>query len=172
MTPDLVQALASPGYWLAALVTVLLVAVTVGIHFEGLDWLSRSIPHWRVPRRLRVMLLMYCLIALHTLEIWAFGLGIFGLLHFGHLDGLQHAGHPLQLLDAVYLSAITYTTVGYGDLVPRGAMRLVMASEALAGFVMITWSASFTYLEMEWFWRPQRFRRLRSWQGRGEREDR
>jgi hypothetical protein len=25
--------------------------------------------------------------------------------------------------------------------------------EALAGFVLITWSASFTYLEMEKFWR-------------------
>lgn len=165
MTPNLLDALASPGYWIAALATVLLVALTVGIHFEGLDWLSRSMPRWRVARRLRVMLLMYCLIALHTLEIWAFGIGIFGLVQLTELDGLR-AAEPLQLLDAVYLSASTYTTVGYGDLVPQGAMRLVMASEALAGFVMITWSASFTYLEMEWFWRPQRFRRLRSLRGR------
>jgi hypothetical protein len=39
-----------------------------------------------------------------------------------------------QLFDAVYLSASTSTTIG---------------------FILITWSASFLYLEMERFWRAR-----------------
>jgi hypothetical protein len=52
----------------------------------------------------------------------------------------------------MYFSAITYTTVGYGDLVPLGALRFLAAVESLAGFVLVSWSASFTYLVMERFW--------------------
>ena len=50
-------------------------------------------------------------------------------------------------------SAITYTTVGFGDVVPVGPIRFLSGMEALTGFVMIGWTASFTYLEMERFWR-------------------
>jgi voltage-gated potassium channel len=35
--------------------------------------------------------------------------------------------------DAVYFSIITWTTTGYGDLVPIGASRWVACSEALLG---------------------------------------
>jgi uncharacterized protein YjbI with pentapeptide repeats len=36
----------------------------------------------------------------------------------------------------LYFSAITFTTVGYGDLAPHGAFRLVAASEALMGILL------------------------------------
>jgi hypothetical protein len=61
-------------------------------------------------------------------------------------------GHA-ALLDAVYLSAVTFTTVGFGDLAPTGPIRFLCGTEALTGFILITWSASFLYLEMEQFWR-------------------
>jgi hypothetical protein len=60
---------------------------------------------------------------------------------------------PVPFLDAVYLSAETFTTVGFGDLAPRGAIRFLAGTEALTGFILITWSASFLYLEMEQYWR-------------------
>ena len=50
---------------------------------------------------------------------------------------------------------MTYTTVGFGDLAPVGAVRFLSGTEALTGFVLITWSASFTYLEMERYWRQR-----------------
>lgn len=65
----------------------------------------------------------------------------------GHVAGAD----PLGLLDAVYLAAMSYTTVGFGDLVPVGPLRFLAGTVALVGFVMITWSASFTYLGMERF---------------------
>lgn len=167
VTADLLDALMSSAYWLCGLATLGLVAMTVMLHFEGLDWLGRSIRHWPLRARTRMVVMILCLIGLHTLEIWLFGGALHGL---AQLSALQQPT-PLKLLDAVYLSSITYTTVGYGDLVPHGALRLLMASEALTGLMMITWSASFTYLEMERYWRPQRQRRVRhpsiSSRGRG-----
>jgi hypothetical protein len=47
---------------------------------------------------------------------------------------------------------VTYTTVGYGDFVPTGAIRFLCGVEALAGFVLITWSASFMFIEMQRYW--------------------
>ena len=42
-----------------------------------------------------------------------------------------------------------YTTVGFGDIAPLGPVRLLVGIEALAGLVLITWSASFTFLIMQ-----------------------
>jgi hypothetical protein len=57
--------------------------------------------------------------------------------------------------DFVYFSAMTYSTVGFGDVVPTGAIRFMAGLEALTGFVMLTWSASYTVLEMQRDWRPE-----------------
>ncbi len=48
---------------------------------------------------------------------------------------------------------MVYTTVGFGDLVPAGALRMVSSTEALSGLALITWSASFTFLQMQRIWR-------------------
>ena len=39
--------------------------------------------------------------------------------------------------DAAYFSIVTWTTLGYGDLQPRGRCRLVAASEALIGNIFL-----------------------------------
>ncbi|MBI5698727.1 two pore domain potassium channel family protein [Candidatus Saganbacteria bacterium] len=38
---------------------------------------------------------------------------------------------------SLYFSIVTFTTLGYGDIVPFGHLRLVAASEALIGAVLI-----------------------------------
>ncbi|HSW11898.1 MAG TPA: potassium channel family protein [Solimonas sp.] len=157
VTPDVAEAVVSGGYWLGGATMMLTLGLTVGLHYEGMSSLSRSLPGWKVAPRPRLLLLIFCLIGLHTIEIWLFAGGIFWLAQLLELQAV-HPPLPLKLLDAVYLSAMTYTTVGYGDIVPQGPLRLVMASEALTGLLLITWSASFTYLEMEQYWRPQRGR--------------
>jgi hypothetical protein len=67
----------------------------------------------------------------------------------GAMSGVAHT----PFFDAIYLSAVTFSTVGFGDLAPVGPIRFVSGTEALTGFILITWSASFLYLEMEQFWR-------------------
>ena len=43
-------------------------------------------------------------------------------------------------------------TLGLGDLSPVGTVRLLAGTESLTGLLLITWSASFTYLEMSRMW--------------------
>ena len=43
-------------------------------------------------------------------------------------------------------------TLGLGDLSPVGTVRLLAGMESLTGLLLITWSASFTYLEMSRVW--------------------
>jgi hypothetical protein len=40
--------------------------------------------------------------------------------------------------------------------VPQGAIRIMVGPQALLGFVLITWSASFTFIEMQRYWNDRR----------------
>lgn len=50
-----------------------------------------------------------------------------------------------DLQSALYFSAVTYTTTGYGDLVLSKEWRLVGAVEALTGILMCGWSTGFFF---------------------------
>jgi len=133
------------------------VALCVLLHYEGLLLTSRGLRLMGGPQRIKVLYGIFSMLILHVIEIWVFGVIIWLLLQWpecGHIvSSSEHQLGALGLLDSVYLSAITYTTVGFGDVVPVGPIRFLSGMEALTGFVMIGWTASFTYLEMERFWR-------------------
>lgn len=67
---------------------------------------------------------------------------------FGDLAG----GFDGSLVDSIYFSFTNYTTVGYGDIAPHGSLRFLAGVEAITGLSLITWSASFMYMEMTQFW--------------------
>jgi len=101
----------------------------------------------------------------HVIEVWIFGLAYWALdfwPNLGRVDGEFEEG----VLDFVYFSVTNYTTVGFGDMVPTGPMRILCGSEALVGLVLITWSASMAFLEMQRDW-PE----FRPGQRRGRRHD-
>lgn len=56
------------------------------------------------------------------------------------------------LTDCTYFSFATYTSLGFGDVVPTGPIRFLAGIESLVGLVMIGWTASFLYVEMTQFW--------------------
>jgi hypothetical protein len=123
------------------------------MHYEVLFACNRYLPILSHRRRRRVLVLMFTILTAHVAEIWLFAGGyalLVGIWGFGALGGLSNPG----FLDFVYFSAMTYTTVGFGDVVPVGAIRFLAGVEALTGLVMITWSASYTFLEMQHDWRP------------------
>lgn len=146
------EAFFSAPHWAAVLLTLVVVSITVGLHYEVLLRLSHQVKTWNaIQPRVKVLALIVGILILHVVEIWLFGLGIYSISYFpslGNVSGVE----SFNLLEAVYLSATTYSTVGYGDLVPHGPIRFLLGMEALVGLVMITWSASFTYLEMQRFW--------------------
>lgn len=140
------------AYVTVVLAAVLTLAACVLLQYEGLLAIWRLLSAHGGHRRIKVLYGIGSVILLHVIEIWLFGIALWLLLLWPACGGL--AGQDSYgMLDYVYFSAVTFSTVGFGDLSPVGAIRFVSATEALAGFVLITWSASFTYLEMERFWR-------------------
>lgn len=138
---------------LVVLTTLLSVGVCVLMHYEGLSLLSRALARRREShRRRKVLYGIFGVLALHVAEIWLFGGSLWLLLHYPGTGSVAGA-EALTLLDAVYMASVTYTTVGFGDLAPVGALRFLAGTIALTGFVLIGWSASFTYLEMSRDWR-------------------
>jgi hypothetical protein len=81
----------------------------------------------------RFILLAWWMVLMHLIEItlWA----MFYLW--------QHALTEVPL--ALYFSAVTYTTTGYGDVVLPMQWRLVGAVEALTGILMCGWSTGFFF---------------------------
>jgi hypothetical protein len=127
------------------------VGLSVLLHYEGLVLASRTLARMGGHRRVKVLYGIASVLALHVLEIWIFAIALWLLLLWPACGALG-PGVP-HVFDFVYFSAMTFTTVGFGDLVPSGPVRFLSGMEALTGFVLIAWSASFTYLEMERFWR-------------------
>jgi voltage-gated potassium channel Kch len=116
-----------------------LMALCVLIHAIGVSsavrWLRYPVtaahPFWR--RIWWFIRLAGWIVLLHLIEIttWAF------------LYVRKAAMADLQ--SALYFSAVTYTTTGYGDLVLPQEWRLVGAVEALTGILMCGWSTGFFF---------------------------
>lgn len=139
--------------WPVVIATCLVVGLCTLLHFETLRLLVRVL--MRKVRSFRLVMLgtVFSLVVLHLVEIVIFGLAIWFVLtsygsQVGQLDGAYDDGLP----DAIYFSFSVYTTVGFGDITPLGPIRLLCGVEALLGLVLITWSASFTFLIMQRRW--------------------
>ena len=135
----------------AARVNFALVATTVVIHYEMLRLLSIVIPRLRIKHRLRVLIGVFGTICAHVVEVCLFGLAFYWMARLGGFGELS-GNFDGSLLDSIYFSFTNYTTVGYGDIEPQGSLRFLAGIEALTGLSLITWSASFMFMEMTQFW--------------------
>jgi uncharacterized membrane protein len=136
------------------IINTLLMAATVAIHYELLRTLSMFIPKLPVAYRLRIVIGVLGALVAHVIEVWLFGLAFYGLIRlppFGALKGNFEG----DLLDCVYFSFTNYTTLGYGDIEPVGLLRFTTGIESLTGLVMITWTASFLFYEMQRYWQER-----------------
>ena len=135
------------------LVTALTGMLTVLVHHEGLLWISERAGRLGASRtRLAMAGIVTAILMLHVVEIALYAGSIdlaSNLLHLGRLAGQVH-GTDLEML---YFSAETYTSLGFGDIVPTGPMRLLASFEPLNGLLMLGWSATFIHVEVDRFWR-------------------
>ena len=153
--------LADLDNWIVAITTLAVVSLCIGLHFEVLSNCSRFLPIVSHRRR-RVLFLILIILVTHVVEMWFFAIGYYVLVQFeglGRLASTAILGNGAEIAtlpDYAYYSAMVYTTVGFGDIVPVGPIRFMTGMEGLTGLVMITWSASFTFLEMQRDWPPGR----------------
>ena len=128
-----------------------LVALTVVVHTSGIAVLLRHLtrlyalpPHrlWPVIRRL--LHIIWWLVLLHLLEI-----SIWGCFYLWH-------GYLPNAETAFYFSGVTYTSLGYGDVVLAKPWRLLAPIEGLVGIIMVGLSTGYFFVVVSRIhqWRP------------------
>lgn len=125
--------------------------------YEVLRFVWKALPRMNVAAHLRVLLLMAPIFLAHIVSIWMYAILYFVLENyagFGTLtDFVKEEGFTLaNFMKCLHFSASTYSSLGFGDVVPLGDLRMLSGAEVLNGLIMIGWTASFTYLAMERFW--------------------
>lgn len=118
----------------------LMVMLTVCTHLAGLTGLialmRRTAPQLKVQdsvmgQALLILGVVFGIFAIHSVEIWMYAVTYELLGSFRTFE------------EALYFSTVSFTTVGFGDLVLPERWRLVSAIEAANGFVLIGWSTAF-----------------------------
>ena len=112
--------------------------VTVAIHLTGLALLLRVLrSRHSLVRPLRDAPLAILLVAtvtvfaIHSVEIWLYA---FLYLLLGALPDFEVA---------LYFSTVTYSSVGYGDVLLPEKWRILGAIEGATGIIMLGWSTAF-----------------------------
>jgi hypothetical protein len=129
----------------------MLLVLTTAIHYEVLRMLTVSLPALHVPARAKLMVVIFGTFLAHAVEICLYAVAFYLLARY-LAAGMLGDASPSSLTLSLYFSAETYTSLGYGDVVPGGDLRLLAGMEALNGLLLIGWSASYTYIAMERFW--------------------
>jgi len=119
-------------------IAALLMVVTTAIHASGMLLVVRVVLTKDVQSRHRkklmhlfsvagVVLLMFLVSVIEVL-VWSVT-----YLWLGALEGLEQA---------TYFSMVTFTTLGYGDVVLSDRWRLLSSLEAANGIIMFGWSTA------------------------------
>jgi len=118
----------------------LLISITVLVHTFGLVSLTRAmnrIVRWfRLHRHdfgksIAMVTTVLGLFLIHTFEIWTWAYAYFGTQAIASFQ------------DALYFSTVTFSTVGYGDIIVGPQWRLLASMEAIDGFLLIGWSIAY-----------------------------
>jgi hypothetical protein len=95
------------------------------------------------------------------------GIALYGGVYFlgePALGSLRDAtpGETVETIDLIaslYFSGVTYSSIGFGDIVPLGDLRLIAIVEGLNGLVLVGWTVAYSFVAMDEFWdkpvRPQ-----------------
>ena len=136
---------------LATLISLAAMAVSVLLHYQSMLIARNILQGSGLSRRTGVIVGMASVTVAQVLSVLIYAV-IYYLMtlrpFFGSLNGEIEGG----FLDPLYFSLMSYTTLGVGDIFPLGALRIVSGIEALNGFALIGWTASFAYTLMRQGW--------------------
>lgn len=133
------------------LIIFVTVAVVVLLHYECLYRLTLMMPKLRIKYRYRLVLGVFGALLAHVVEMLIFGFAYFQM-HTHEGMGYLEGRFVITQADCFYFSFTSYTTLGYGDIEPFGGIRYLAGIESLTGLLLITWTASFLFIEMQRYW--------------------
>lgn len=132
-------------------ISVVLVLLTTAIHLAFFSVVARRrSPHVHIGHA-RFYGIMLGLFVVHVIDVALYAGGFYlasDVLGIGELQGEGAEG----VLGHFYTSAVIYTTLGFGDVLPSVHLRCLTATEALNGLLFIAWSAAFIFATMGRFW--------------------
>jgi hypothetical protein len=145
-------------FFIACFIAIGMVAITWLLTYGMLNKVWSILPRLTFAPHLRVMLIGIPIFMAHITNIWLYGFAYFLLENYSELGRIVGEGRHYGLdytsfEECLYFSSVTYTSLGLGDYVPAGALRMLAGTEVLSGLLMIGWTISFTFLTMERFWR-------------------
>lgn len=116
-----------------------IIAVTVLIHTFGLmavthimGWMTDKFRMYgRRSRVVAMITVVFGLFLIMTVEVWFWALAYWSI---GAFD---------TFATALYFSTVTFSTLGYGDIVPEPGWRLLAGLEGVDGFLLIGWSTAY-----------------------------
>lgn len=133
------------------LINVLVITLAVLIHYEFLFRISSVIPKMKIKHRFRIVVGVFGALIAHSIEIWLFAVAYYFIPQMQGMGSLEGSFNG-SFMDCVYFSYTTFTTLGFGDIEPYGHIRYLVGLESLTGLLLITWTASFLYYEMQRYW--------------------
>jgi hypothetical protein len=129
---------------LAILLAAIALLGTTAFHYEVISVVDGRLRLTRRSIRLALPGVIVTVVLAHLIEI-AFYAMIFaaaaGPLALGGFVSAQ----PMSADDYFYFTAQTYSTLGYGDVVPTGRVRILAGIAPLNGLLLLAWSGSFLY---------------------------
>ncbi len=129
---------------LAFIMTATALIITTALHYEVLTFISQKAAKKAANRR-SLPAMVIIIISAHLIEI-----GIYSVIYYISdiiFDlGAFNIGETPSAFEYYYFAAETYSSLGYGDIFPTGAMRLIAAIEPLNGILLLTWSGAFLFM--------------------------
>lgn len=152
MTPDSAAPLweTDPAVLPVVIAAAIAAAACVGLHGEVVCRLVA----WgqSTKRSLRVVLpsCVLVLLSTHVVQVLIFALAHFLVEQlFGERVGQLSMAADGSLTERFYFSGVVFSTLGFGDIVPVGPIRLLVTVESITGLMLIAWSAAMTYGVLE-----------------------
>jgi hypothetical protein len=133
------------------LLNILITSLVVLVHYELLFKTADILPKIAIKHRFKILICVLVALIAHVVEIWIYAFAYFKM-HNSSSWGYLAGNFDGSLVDSIYFSFTTFSTLGFGDIEPMGAIRFFVGMESLVGFVLITWTASFLYFEMQKHW--------------------
>ena len=141
-------------FFIVYVINCALVAAAVIVHYAFLYRIVKILPSFTFAHNMRIVFGVFGALIAHVIEIWIFAIGYFFMAQ-GEVWGSLVGNFDGRFLDCVYFSFTVYTTVGFGDIEPSGYIRYLTGIESLAGLVLVAWTASFLYVEMQRHWEEE-----------------
>jgi hypothetical protein len=127
-----------------------LLLLTTWMHYEALRVIRVVHPLGTTTGRARTMLMLLGIATAHVTEVLVYATAYYLLARHAHAGTLSGAAAP-SLKASLYFSLETYSSLGYGDIVPSGALRGMAGAEALNGLLLIGWSACYVHGALDAF---------------------